>query len=455
MTAVVAPFPAARARGAGTAGRRWSLAGKITGILAFAAAVFLLLTYSQGWELLLGASDDDTSAHAELLRNLFLPAYGASVFLAALAPRDLARGLIRQPFLIALILVAALSLTWSVSPDQTSRRVFALAFTTLSGAALAARLSWARLAEAIAACFAVLALASLVAGLFFPTFGQMTDLFPGAWRGLWEEKNSFGGFMAVGAAVCAGAALLNPRRAIVWWGVALLCVFLLVMSTSKTALLALLAAVGALVLVAAVRRGRTAALVMIWTGGVFLAMAGLVALFAPDLLFKLLGKSETLTGRTDIWAAVIRQIRQRPWLGFGYGAIWEETSAWGPLAWIVHDAGFRPRHAHNAWLEQWLAIGVPGLAAWTGFFLQTLSANVLALFRDKAAWLALPFFVVFSLTSLTESVAVQYNDLRWVIFVALAVKLALPDQPPRSARLPVSAQPRRALGHRHRLELVR
>jgi len=29
--------------------------------------------------------------------------------------------------------------------------------------------------------------------------------------------------------------------------------------------------------------------------------------------------------------------------------------------------------------------------------------------------------------TLTESIAVVYNDMRWVIFVALAVKLAMPD----------------------------
>ncbi|HEY1425181.1 MAG TPA: O-antigen ligase family protein, partial [Caulobacteraceae bacterium] len=294
MTAVVAPFPSARARRVETAGR-----GSLAAIVAFAAAVFMLLIYSQGWELLVIGGDDET-AHAELLRNLFLPAYGASVLLAAFAPASFARGLVRQPFLIALLCVVTASWFWSASPDQTSRRLFALIFTTLSGAALAARFSWARLAEAISACFAILALASLFAGLFAPSFGRMTDLFPGAWRGLWLEKNSFGGFMAVGAAACAGAALLNPRRGVGWWGAALLCIFLVIMSTSKTALISLVAAAGALVLVWAVRRGRASAVAMIWAAGVALAIAGVIALFAPDLVFKALGKSETLTGRTDI-----------------------------------------------------------------------------------------------------------------------------------------------------------
>jgi O-antigen ligase len=448
VTSVVAPFP----RPAKARVERRSL----TEALAFAASVFLMLTYSQGWELPLVGGGDET-AHSELLRNLFLPAYAASVFVAALTPMNLARGLIRQPFLLALIVVAALSWFWSVSPDQTSRRIFALIFTSLGGAALAARYSWARLAEVLGACFAILAAASLVTGLFVPSIGRMTDIFPGSWRGLWEEKNAFGDNMAMGAAICAAAALLNPKRAGVWWSFALLSFLLVLMSTSKTSLISAVLAAGALFLVWAVRRGPAAGVAASWAAVAGLALIAAVVFLASDVVFGLLGKDATLTGRTQIWAAVMRQIEQRPWLGFGYAAIWDELPRqWGPLAWIVHDAGFRPRHAHNAWLEQWLSLGVPGLVAWTGLFGQTLVANVVTLYRDRGAFLALPFFVVFALTSLTESIAVQYNDMRWVLFVALAVKLALPDPPKERPAAPAaSADPRGALGHRHRRQPAR
>jgi len=452
-TAVVAPFPRERSKKARARARaeRWSL----TEIGAFAASVFMMLTFSQGWELPLVGGGDET-AHSELLRNLFLPAYAAGVFLMALTPLSLARGLIRQPFLIALVAVACISWFWSVSPDQTSRRIFALVFTTLGGAVLAARYSWARLAEVLGACFAILAVASLITGLFVPSIGRMTDIFPGAWRGLWEEKNAFGDNMAMGAAICAAAALFNPRRAGLWWSVALLSFLLVVMSTSKTSLISVVLAGGALGLVWAVRRGPAAGVAATWSAVAALLMIAAVMFFASDLIFGILGKDATLTGRTQIWAAVMRQIDQRPWLGFGYAAIWDEAPGqWGPLAWIVHDAGFRPHHAHNAWLEQWLALGVPGLAAWACLFGQTLVANIVTLYRDKGAYLALPFFVVFALTSLTESIAVQYNDMRWVLFVALAVKLALPDPAKRRPAAAPSAEARRALGHRHRLEAVR
>jgi O-antigen ligase len=328
---------------------------------------------------------------------------------------------------------------WSVSPDQTQRRIFALAFTTLGGVVLAARYSWARLAEVIGAAFVILAIGSLFAGLFVPSIGRMADVFPGAWRGLWEEKNSFGDNMAQGAAICAAAALLNPKRGSLWWGAAVLCFLLVLMSTSKTSLVSALLSASSIGLIWAVRRGPVASVAATWSAVVALCAVVAVIFFASDLVFGVLGKDATLTGRTKIWAGVMRQINERPWQGFGYAAIWDETDQWGPLAWITHDVGFRAHHAHNSWLEQWLSLGVPGLAAWAAFYLQTLAANVVALYRDKGAFLALPFFVLYSLTSLTESIAVVYNDMRWVIFVALAVKLALPDAVPAPARRPAQA----------------
>ena len=53
-----------------------------------------------------------------------------------------------------------------------------------------------------------------------------------------------------------------------------------------------------------------------------------------------------------------------------------------------------------------------------------MGGAIAAVFSRSGAYLALPFLVIYSLLTLTESVAVTYNDIRWAIFVALAVKLA-------------------------------
>jgi O-antigen ligase len=155
---------------------------------------------------------------------------------------------------------------------------------------------------------------------------------------------------------------------------------------------------------------------------------------APDIFLTLLGKDATLTGRTRIWAGVMRQIRLRPVLGYGYGAVWNETSNWGPLAKITKEAGFVAHHAHNSWLEQWLGMGLLGLWAWAGYYCTTIGRGIWAVFTSRGALLAFPFLMVYSLISLSESVAVVYNDLRWVLFVCLAARLALPQSGPEAER---------------------
>lgn len=393
----------------------------------FALAVMIVLVFSQGWVFPILGDKGDASASG-LVRALFIPAYGAGLFLLALNPIRTLAAAVRQPFLILLLLIVGVSYLWSVEPDQTVRRVVALYATSLGGFVLGARYRWAELAEVIATAFAILAVVSTVTALALPSIGVMHELFPGAWRGLWIEKNDLGGHMSLGFGVLAAAAMLNPRRAKLWWGFAALALFLVLMSTSKTSLLAAFVGVGALIFVALVRRGSAAGVATTWFAVLGIAMVAAVALFASDAMLGLLGKDATLTGRTRIWAAIMRRIEERPWTGYGYGAVWDEKGSWGPLAWIIKDAGFVPHHAHNAWLEQWLGLGIGGLVAFALTWMQTMVSALIAVYRDKGAYLALPFLTVYSLMSLTESMAVTYNDFRWVIFTAIAVKLAWPDR---------------------------
>ena len=304
----------------------------------------------------------------------------------------------------------------------------ALGFTTLAGVALAARFRWSELAEVMAIAFGILTVASFLIALGVPRIGVMSEIFPGAWRGVWPEKNALGGNMALFFPDFAAAAIFNPKRKWLWWGIAGLAVLLLLLSTSKTSLVAMLLGMGAMVFIALVRRGPAMAVGMSYAAVVVIFVGAAVVLFASSLLFAVLGKDATLTGRTLIWDAVMNQIEHRPWLGYGYGTVWTDKGVWGPLPWIVQEAGFKPQHAHNSWIEQWLWLGLVGLGTWIAFWLQTMATAIVAVFRDKGAYLALPFVLVYSLITITESVAMTYNDLRWVMFVTIACKLAYPDR---------------------------
>ncbi|MBP7704299.1 MAG: O-antigen ligase family protein [Caulobacter sp.] len=388
--------------------------------------VMSLLLYSQGWILPLFGSKFDAASSAAI-RNAYLPAYAAGVVVLAMRPWDTATAMLRQPFLIILMIVTAASVLWSIAPDATVRRLVALVATTLTGVVLAVRFRWSTMAEVMAATFGLLAVASLVSGAVLP-FGRMTELFPGAWRGVWMEKNALGGNMAMAFSIFGAAAMLAPKRFWLWAGCAVIALALVLLSTSKTSLVSLVLGAMGLAFVWVVRRGPVSGVAATWAAVLGAGMLAAFLLFASDVFLGLLGKDATLTGRTKIWAAVLRQIGERPLTGYGFAAVWDDKSGWGPLAWITKEAGFKAQHAHNSWLEQWLGMGLFGVVAWGLFYIQTLGATIVAVFRDKGAYLALPFMVIYSLVSLTESIAVSYNDLRWVIFVALAVKLAWGDR---------------------------
>ena len=419
MTAPAAPWPAAKPAGEARIG--------LVDAIAWGLSVLMVLIYTQPWGMFAAAGDPAADAsNSGPLRVMYFTMYAGGLFVLAFRPWAVIRGLIAQPFLIALLLVAAASLVWSVAPDQTLRRVIAITLTTLSGVALGARWRWSTLTEILATGFAIIAILSLLLGALMPSIGRMTALFPGAWRGVFAEKNGFGGLMAFAFLLFAGAALLKPRRALLWWPMAGLALALLLLSTSKTSLVSLMLGVAALGFVLLVRRGGVIAVMASYLAVIAVVGLGAGVVLAPEALLAILGKDATFTGRTRIWAAIARLIDERPWLGYGYGAVWTDASGWGPLAKIVKQAGFTPQHAHNSWLEQWLGMGLIGLWAWILTYLTTLGRTLVAIFRHPGALVAFPFLVVYTVMSLTESIAFTFNDLRWVMFVALSVQLARP-----------------------------
>jgi len=64
-------------------------------------------------------------------------------------------------------------------------------------------------------------------------------------------------------------------------------------------------------------------------------------------------QSETLTGRLGIWAYILSEALQQPWIGHGFHSVWKVIPPFGP---------FEARHAHNELLQQFYSYGVVGIA---------------------------------------------------------------------------------------------
>jgi O-antigen ligase len=291
------------------------------------------------------------------------------------------------------------------------------------GLYLAWRYDWPRLVTIIATAFAVLIAGSFAVGLLAPAIGRMTIEHPGAWSGLWTHKNTLGGIMALGVAVCASAAIVEPARRVLWIGAALAAFVLVLLSTSKTALLAALLGLCIIAACAMVRRGPVLA-VLVSAGALGAVVIGAsIVVLAPDLIVAVLGRDLTLTGRTEIWEASARFVEAQPWLGYGYYAFWLPEN--GPAYWVREAVAWQVASAHSSWLELALGLGRAGVLLFALQLAVTLWRGAGAVMRPDAGLWAPAFLAAFALYTLSESHVLQANNLFWTIYVAVAARLAL------------------------------
>src|SRR5438874_6788033 len=183
-------------------------------------------------------------------------------------------------------------------------------------------------------------------------------LYAGAWRGIFNQKNSLGFAAALLIVLCVTQyrelPRLTARVLLVLAGVAL------VGSRSVSALGALAFSLTLYGLVVAIgkQRGRrlgTRALV-----GVAAVLCVAVVVALPRILGDF-GRDPTLTGRTVMWSAFSRDAHHQLLTGYGPGGYWFSTAGKSTIASIQQTLHFAPGQAHNGVLDVVIDAGVPAL----------------------------------------------------------------------------------------------
>jgi O-antigen ligase len=386
-------------------------------------ALTAMLLFSQALlgPLLADPAEPDGGA---VLRLIWPPVYLLALGLIALNPGPVLRVTLAAWPLVLLGGLTLVSAAWSIDPALTVRRGLAVFMTLVFALWLAARYSWRDLIRLTALMFAVLAAGSFIAGALFPGFGVMHEVHVGAWKGLWWEKNTLGGYMAFGSAAFAAAIAAAPGRTerLIWFGFVGLAVLLVLLSTSRTALLATLICTAGPAAIALARRGFGFAVLAVFSGLCGLAALLGVLIIGPGVILEALGRDPTLTGRTDIWAALSDAIAARPWTGYGYGAFWEVDD--GPVFWVRQATVWPVPTAHNAWLETALSIGLPGMVLAMVVVLSGWLRALARLFRGVETYWALPFITAWIGVSLSESNLLVQNGMIWMLLAATLAKLA-------------------------------
>jgi exopolysaccharide production protein ExoQ len=373
---------------------------------------------------------------------LYIPPILWAAALAATRIHQSLRAALTGGPLLLLALWTAMTVFWSNQPDLTMRQSILYCATFMVACVLAMNLSWERIGRVLVMVWGLQGVASMALAVLRPDWGVMSEIYPGAWSGLWTFKQTLGVVMAVGASVATGWLLMKPQRApyvLPLIAVMAICVF---ESEATTAMLTLCVGVAVTVAIWVAQRHPALAVFAVW--GTACGMALLVAMFTvlQPVIFAALGKAPTLTGRTDIWLALEGAIAAKPWLGWGFQAFWTDTSLTSPVD-LVEEAmdGFRPPDAHSTPLDLHLQLGIPGLLLGAMILVRAWWHVLWLAPRVPGMLVAAPFLAVWTATCFTETMSLYPMDFMTLAMHLVVVKLALTvaDDGDAIARRPVLA----------------
>jgi exopolysaccharide production protein ExoQ len=411
--------------------------GVLLGLMVWALVVLMIVPENFNYALLNLADGQPLSGSAlSRLQWLLLMATGAVLMLWR---PGLAWLLLRwfNPFLLAFAALAVLSVTWSVEPTVTVRRLIRL-FTILLvciGFGLAA---WhpRRFQTVLRPILTLMLGGSLIFGLLLPAYAVHQEIsyeLVGAWRGLTSHKNTLGAVASISVIFWTQAWLSREVRllpVVLGLGVALAC---LLLSRSTTSMFTTVFVV--LFLFLLLRGPQMLRRALPWCVGLFVvlllvyAVAVLRLIPGTDLLLGpvtlITGKDLSFTGRSEIWAVLVEHIRFSPWLGTGYGAYWIGPLPHSPSYAMVLKLYFYPGSAHNGYLEIVNDLGFAGLACLIGYMFSYLwqALRVLHVDRPQGA-LYLALFMQQAVSNLSETHWLSVLNLDFVIMTLATAALA-------------------------------
>jgi exopolysaccharide production protein ExoQ len=329
-------------------------------------------------------------------------------------------------FSFLFIVIVMVSATWSIHPDLTIRRGVGYMLTMLIAAYLALRFNLIDRMKALSASFATSAIGSLLFIAAFPQFGIMQEEgLAGTWRGVFMHKEEFGLVMQV--AVFTELFLLVALRGRPRWRFGLLSIYfsLVVLSHSLTALLLSLMYVAGTGIYLLWQRDKLRAVVVSAMAFVLLFVSLITVWVSPGFALGILGRDITLTGRTQLWPAVVQLIEERPILGWGYRAMFQSDDA--STAVIDRAADFGASSSHNGFLEVGLELGAVGVAVMLVILVVALGRGLLCCTTQigPLGWFSLMLFVATILAAQTVEILGWNQRIEWVAFNVLSFSCGL------------------------------
>jgi O-antigen ligase len=329
--------------------------------------------------------------------------------------------MVEQKAMLAFGALAYISALWSQDPLLTSRKATLLFLAFAFAWFFATYYSPTDQRRLILAAGVIVALASVAMVILLPEYG-IASL--GEWKGVFGQKNSMGlsiFFLFSGLPFCP---IASRRQLLAVAGQAILPIGLILLAQSRTSLILAIVLTAVRVLGPLLARSRRDKFPFIlYVSFVGISLTALVVTIGRDIILPLLGRNETLTGRTDHWAILSTFAIQHLWLGYGYSAFWTGT---GDSLRVFTKVGAVMNGADSGYLETILQFGLVGVGLLL-IVLLVAARDFVRLFRRAsvpliAYWYA-GLILVTVVGSFTEDLFLNSTGITTFVFVVACAGL--------------------------------
>jgi O-antigen ligase len=253
--------------------------------------------------------------------------------------------------LVFLILGTVMSVSWSIDARVSAERTVHLFGSTLIAVYIGFTVPLLTTLRVFAVVLAICLLASIAAVVGLPDLGIESYEGSSVWRGVFNSKNDLGFWSGVGVLlyITLSDSTHSSGFKIMCFLMAGVSLALLGLSHSATSLVAMLVA-GALSLYLFIASRfqlsfiRMAVMAILFTAVLALAIANIETA-------ELVGRTDDLTGRGEVWRQTWKLILENPLTGVGYGSLWYPTDATIWIQQSLTDFTWVVYHAHNGLLQ--------------------------------------------------------------------------------------------------------
>ena len=136
-------------------------------------------------------------------------------------------------------------------------------------------------------------------------------------------------------------------------------------------------------------------------------------------ILNIYGKSETLTGRTDLWETLIPLGMKHPILGAGFGDFWNINEIY-----LKQIFPWGPGQSHNGYIDIFLNLGIMGLVLFAMVVFSAIKGALKQCLIDfDFGTIRITFLIVTLIHNYTESGFTRPIHLIWFTFLLFAVNV--------------------------------